>query len=140
MDKQQLKELLYRYKNNTASEQEKALIESYYLQHQEEELTAYTLEERLQDAGSVWASLHHEKAARRLTPVLLRITVAASVVIALSFGTYYILGHKRPAKQIVKVKPHDIAPGSNKAILTLANGNKISITDAKKGVISQQAG
>ena len=140
MDEQQLKELLYRYKNNTASEQEKALIESWYLQHQEEELTAYTLEERLQDAGAVWANLHHEKAARRLTPVLLRITVAASVIIALSFGTYYILGHKRPTKQIVKVKPHDIAPGSNKAILTLANGNKISITDAKKGVISQQAG
>jgi len=140
MDEQQLKELLYRYKNNTASEQEKALIESWYLQHHEENLPEYDLEERLHDAESVWASLHHKEAIKTLMPVIVRVAAAASVVIGLFFGIYYILGHKQPAKQLTKIRTHDIAPGSNKAILTLANGNKISITDAKKGIISQQAG
>ncbi|HEY9195949.1 MAG TPA: FecR domain-containing protein, partial [Mucilaginibacter sp.] len=35
---------------------------------------------------------------------------------------------------------HIIAPGSNKAILTLANGKKISLTDARKGQIINQQG
>jgi len=140
MNEQELKELLYRYKNNTATEQEKALIESWYLQHKEENLAEYTLEDRLKDAESVWARLHQEKAKRKFMPVMMRIAAAASVLICLSVGTYYILGHKHPVKQIAVVHPHDIAPGSNKAILTLANGNKISITDAKKGIISHQAG
>lgn len=140
MDEQQLKELLYRYKNGTASEHEKALIESWYLQHHEENLPEYTLEERLFDAQSVWTGLHQEKGKRRLMPAMLRIAAAASVLISLSVYTYYIVAHKRPVKQIAAVRPHDIAPGSNKAILTLANGNQISITDAKKGIISHQAG
>jgi ferric-dicitrate binding protein FerR (iron transport regulator) len=40
----------------------------------------------------------------------------------------------------VQNQTHDIAPGGNKAILTLANGKKISLTDAKNGTIAQQAG
>lgn len=140
MSEQELKELLYRYKNNTATEQEKALIESWYLQHREADVTDYTLEERLEDAEAVWAGLHREKSQRKITPLLLRIAVAASVLVALSVGVYHILYHKQPDRQVAAVQPHDIAPGGNKAILTLANGHKISITDAKNGVISHQAG
>jgi len=38
------------------------------------------------------------------------------------------------------VHKNDIAPGGNKAILTLADGSKISLTDAGKGKIANQRG
>lgn len=66
------------------------------------------------------------------------IAVAASILLFLSIGSYYVF-HKQPARQTAYYK-NDIAPGGNKAILTLANGTKISLTDAKNGNIAQQAG
>jgi len=49
---------------------------------------------------------------------------------------------------LVKVKPvqtnqlakNDVAPGGNKATLTLSNGKQISLTNARNGNIAQQAG
>ena len=41
MDEQELSELLYRYENNEVTEQERALIESWYLQHRENDLPEY---------------------------------------------------------------------------------------------------
>lgn len=67
-----------------------------------------------------------------------RIAVAASVLLFLSIGGYYIF-HKEPVQQITYTR-NDIAPGGNKAILTLTNGKKISLTDAKNGQIAQQSG
>jgi transmembrane sensor len=60
--------------------------------------------------------------------------------VSFSVGGYQLLKNKQPLKQIAKIQTHDIAPGGNKAILTLANGGKIYISDVKKGIITNQAG
>jgi transmembrane sensor len=65
---------------------------------------------------------------------------AASVVLAVSFGGYFLLHKKQKEQQIAQNQRQDILPGGNKAILTLANGHKISLTDAKNGNIAQQSG
>ncbi len=36
-------------------------------------------------------------------------------------------------------KKNDVAPGGNKAVLTLADGSTISLDDAQNGSISQQS-
>lgn len=72
---------------------------------------------------------------RRLWP---RIAAAASILLMLAAGSY-IVWHKQPVRQTAYYK-NDIAPGGNKAILTLAGGQRISLTDAKNGNIAQQAG
>ena len=94
------------------------------MQHTELDLPEYSLDERLADAESVWTGLQPQKQERRIRPLLLRITAAASVLIALSVGGYYTFKHKQQIIQIAKNQIDDIAPGSNKAILTLANGSK----------------
>jgi transmembrane sensor len=66
--------------------------------------------------------------------------MAVASVIVLVFGTYLILQNKSSNQPTAQNQIHDIAPGGNKAILTLANGKKISLTDARDGNIAAQPG
>lgn len=66
-----------------------------------------------------------------------RIAVAASVLMALSFGSYFLL-HKQQPKQFAQNQKNDIAPGHNQATLTLAGGRKIIITKNLHGQLAIQ--
>ncbi|SEA63530.1 FecR family protein [Pedobacter hartonius] len=66
-----------------------------------------------------------------------RLAAAASILLCLGIGGYYINQRERVG-QVAQVRSHDIAPGSNKAILTLANGQKILLNDAKNGRLAVQ--
>lgn len=70
--------------------------------------------------------------SRRMWP---RIAVAASILLALGLGTYQLVRQKRVQKDAAVIKP-----GGNKAILTLNNGKQIILTNAKNGLIANQAG
>jgi ferric-dicitrate binding protein FerR (iron transport regulator) len=71
------------------------------------------------------------------------VAAAAIFIIVLGAGGYFIL-HKTPDK-IAKTenilpqnKKTDIAPGGNKAVLTLANGSTIILDSAQNGTLSSQ--
>lgn len=69
-------------------------------------------------------------------------SIAATILCVAAFGTYlYQTSHPalKPFSHPVTMRA-DIAPGGNKAILTLANGARISLTDAKAGKIANQYG
>ncbi len=68
-----------------------------------------------------------------------RLLAVASVFALLVFGAWFLLGrHQSKTKQIaVHSVMQDVAPGGNKAILTLANGRQI-ILDSAQGNIVQQ--
>ena len=74
------------------------------------------------------------KSTIRLWP---HIAAAASIIIAISSGTYFILHKKQPAQQTAQ-NQNDVAPGSNKAILKMANGKQVVVTDAKNGLLARQ--
>lgn len=66
---------------------------------------------------------------------------AAAIFILLSIGTYFFYNKKDIQLKSVQNKPaQDILPGRNKAILTLSDGSKIILNDAKTGEIAKQAG
>ncbi|SEA36004.1 FecR family protein [Pedobacter hartonius] len=69
-------------------------------------------------------------------------SVAASILLAATIGIYFYQSRKPQLKQFSKpAGMHaDIAPGGNKAILTLANGSKISLNDVHSGKIANQFG
>lgn len=70
-----------------------------------------------------------------------RIISAAVLLIAISFGIYFYSQTNTPETDAKKAKvQYDIAPGGNKALLTLADGRKISLTDAENGKIAEQSG
>lgn len=60
---------------------------------------------------------------------------AAVIVIAASFSLFFYLTRKKE-----HVYTSDALPGNNKAILTLADGKKISLSDAVNGDIAEQSG
>ena len=65
----------------------------------------------------------------------LKWAAAAVVFIAFSLTAYLSLQKKKE-----HVFATDVAPGKNKAILTLADGKKISLSDAMNGDIAKEAG
>lgn len=77
------------------------------------------------------------KTSRR---ILYYLSAAASVIVMLGIAAYFIYPRLHPAPKSVAIAraASDIGPGSNKAILTLDNGDKVVLEDAKNGMISQQ--
>jgi transmembrane sensor len=67
-------------------------------------------------------------------------SVAASIILISSiiiFAQHSYQGYQQVA--VVKPFKNDIAPGSNKAVLTLGNGHKIILNDAKNGQLADEA-
>lgn len=58
--------------------------------------------------------------------------VAATVLLVIGGGLFYFTNSGRPG--------NEIQPGANKAYLTLANGQKISLNDAGSGELAKEAG
>jgi hypothetical protein len=62
--------------------------------------------------------------------------VAATILVLFSISIYFYLNNQpQPVAQIIK---QDIKPGGNKAILTLANGQQIILSDVQNGQLAQQ--
>jgi transmembrane sensor len=72
------------------------------------------------------------------------LATASMILILLAGGFYYFLQAPKVKPEVVKtpavVAPvsNDLAPGGNRAILTLANGSTIILDHATKGIISTQ--
>lgn len=65
--------------------------------------------------------------------------IAASILITVGIGAYFLNQPKPAALQLATVHPmHDALPGSNKAILTLGSGATVVLDDANKGVVAKQ--
>lgn len=78
---------------------------------------------------------------QKIIPLWLRYA-AAAILLAGCFIYYYANTHqaatlRKLAHQQKKLK-NDAAPGGNKAILILANGSKINLSDVKNGVLASQ--
>ena len=88
---------------------------------------------------------HHEEEA----PVIelaskrkwwLRIAAAAAIILFLGAGSYWWVSrsHKSDLAATSKYLKNDVAPGGNKATLTLANGATIVLDSAHNGTLAQQ--
>jgi ferric-dicitrate binding protein FerR (iron transport regulator) len=85
-----------------------------------------------------------EITSRLKIPVWIRLVAAASIVILITAGTYFwISSNSRKDFTTTDIASahfkNDIAPGSNKAVLTLDDGSTIILDDVHKGVIAHQS-
>lgn len=66
-------------------------------------------------------------------------SIAAAVALLIASSIFIFFGHKKGAPQQPEtVQRQDLPPGSNKAILTLANGIKVRLDSVKIGTLSMQ--
>lgn len=66
------------------------------------------------------------------------VAIAAGLLLVLSVGIFFFLSKSRQNTKDIAYS--DIDPGSYKAVLTLANGHKIMLTDSIRGKLAEQAG
>lgn len=139
MQEQELKNLLKRIHDGRATDEEKAFLESWYLQYQEKDGVEYSADERAEDANAVWAKLKPEVPQHRQRRLGLQIAAAAAVFIVISISGYFIL-HKPIADtpEMAQNQAGDVTPGSNSATLTLANGQKVVLNAKPNGQIAVQ--
>lgn len=135
MSYERAKELFTKYKNEIATDEEKALVEKWLFDYNNE--ADGLSDEKIESISrEVWKRLPQPaRGPVYRLPIWTKVAAAASVILALSFG--YLLFHKQQSLQSAYYK-NDIPPGHNQATLTLANGKKIILTKGLSGTLAQQ--
>jgi transmembrane sensor len=128
----EFKELLHKYNTGTCTEEEKALIETWYTGFELKDTTPLT-DEQVAEILALRPAIATE---RTLRPGTKWIAAAAAILVFILAGVY-LAGRKQAVQQVAKVQT-DVLPGSNKAVLTLFNGKKIVLTSAQKGKLAYQ--
>lgn len=147
MEKEQFLSILTNYLAGKATAEEEDFLHTYYqlfladadvlalLEHKEKE--------KLKLAIKAGINAHiddqHEAVVRSIHRWP-RIAAAASIILLLGIGGYFVLHQKQPPVQLAQNQPQDIAPGQNRATLTLANGRKIILAKGLKGQLAVQGG
>ncbi|MDQ2719614.1 MAG: FecR domain-containing protein [Bacteroidota bacterium] len=146
MDIHQAKELLQRYREGNCTHAENELVESWYKQlidtgewqwgKGEKDMMQKVLEARIMKKVNEKQKAH----TRYLFPHSQWWAVAASVILLLgAFGYFMFFNKNTKLTQVAKVLPTDVnAPQSNKAMITLANGQKVYLDSAVNGALAIQ--
>ncbi|MGN6491767.1 MAG: FecR family protein [Agriterribacter sp.] len=149
MEKEQIIALAERFIKGIATDKEKALLHQWYDDWQDDEETVRVNDAPSEDAirekilAHLQTSLHTTTApapVRSIKKILYRIA-AACVLLLLIAGAGYFIYTKQAATPAVIVQKNgkpDIAPGGNKAILTLNDGSTIVLDSAANGSLTQQ--
>lgn len=128
------RQLVQRYLHNTATDEELAL---FFGLMKEGRLDQYLAEGIDAETGAAPAK---QAPAKRITPV--RVAAAAIILILLSAAGYWLINTQYTTSVAQKKRAtqplNDIAPGSNKAILTLADGSNMQLDSAGNGELTQQ--
>ncbi len=133
MDKEEIKRLFDKYNTGQATEEERALLESWYVKNTSEkplDLSAEEIEDDIQEVFSVLPKPRH------ILAMWFRVAAAASIILCVSIGGYLLIHKNKLTQQTAQT--HDIAPGGNRAILTLSNGRTIDLSAAKNGKLANQ--
>ncbi|RNL51179.1 FecR family protein [Pedobacter jejuensis] len=137
MQKTEAEILLQKYVEGSATNDEKALLEAWYSKSKFASASDFTAEAKLLQLERLRSSLkaHSDNAENIYLPkkviIWPRIAVAASLLLFICFGAYFFTSKSNKTRLLSVQQTHDIAPGNNKAILTLANGEKIAIGSTK---------
>lgn len=143
--------LIEKYQAGTITADEKLILDDWYNSFDDskaELITHINITEQLlgdRIKNRLLETVHH---VDRLPVIrhrrIWQVTAAASILLLFSIGIYFILPSKSPKQLIVKTTSppkklkNDIPPGSNKAVLTLADGSTIVLDSASNGIISTQ--
>lgn len=124
-------ELIERYNSGTATPEEKAVVESWYLKYKtspSDLKPTDLLEEHKLGLEKLQYSLREHKTKRLWLPI----SIAASLLLVMGLGWFFMNSeNKLQEEQLVS----NLLPETNAVILTLANGKKLTISEDNIGEI-----
>ncbi|MCD0490489.1 FecR domain-containing protein [Pedobacter sp. MC2016-14] len=145
--KQHFFEIIKKYRLGKASQEEIDFLMAYYKVFEENEVLNLDLTEEDAMKERILSSINKEinalKPAVAPLPLSKKIVkyypAAAILLVLLTISSYFVLKFIKTDVNKVAVA-NEIGPGSNRAVLTLANGKKILLDQAANGEIAKQPG
>lgn len=137
MQQDEIDKLLQKKQAGNCTPEEVAFLESWYAQWNKGVPLGLTEGELLEDLliiKKMTRTLPAERKSGKLNQSLL---IAASLLLVMGTGLYF---YTQSQKSTVNLALHDIKPGSNKATITLANGQKLDLNTIKGGVVVDKSG
>jgi ferric-dicitrate binding protein FerR (iron transport regulator) len=143
MNTAEVEKLLERYRDGLCTEDEKALVESWHLSELSKRVSDLDHSELIDAKNQIWNAIEEETALKPARKRMLWPKLAAAAVVLFFIG--FVINNQLKKQfsnpqQTSNTTEKIIRPGGNKATLTLADGSKISLTDATNGIIAKQAG
>jgi len=163
MEKEQLYEILKRFAAGNTSDAERQqfntwlktasdeeyneLMVSYYallsdagIYESADTLLLKKIEDKIDDYES-----RQKKGAHKINFSFKRLSIAAAIFLVVAGSLFFYTKSTGPfgnlgANQNLEFADRHIKPGNNRAYLTLANGKRISLTDAANGELAREAG
>ncbi|MEJ2879960.1 FecR family protein [Pedobacter sp. GR22-6] len=139
-------ELVEKYLNGLADAEEVIVLEKYYQLFSEAPDALEQL--NIEEVAAMETSLNEKikikigqeqtgaNTTRKVIPLYRRWQMIAAAVATIVFGVWFFTGDREVLKQVQDdVAVNDVAPGKSGATITLANGEVIQLSEAKKGVI-----
>lgn len=132
-----LQDLLKKYKAGACTSEELIWLENWYFQWKVEK-QHFTDEELIMVKDEVWQEMAKNIRPVKQVKLWKWSTVAAAAVAIIVFGAglfYAAIVYRQSDAASGSSYTNDVAPGSNKAMLTLSDGKTINLIDAKTGVV-----
>ncbi|NRF37449.1 FecR family protein [Pedobacter foliorum] len=141
--KNYFREILKKYRQQTASSEETKFLESYYNMFEVKQglIDDENESEFAELKNDIKANIDERIAGpkiRKLSSDWIKYGAAAAAVLLVSLSIYLVSYQQK--NSLVAQMDRSISPGGNKAVLTLANGSKIVLNEVKTGVIAHQSG
>lgn len=136
-------DLLHKYKQGTCSEEELAIVESWHIKELYDNGFIPDEAELIRAKKIIWDALpiHQPIATKPIRSLWAKYAAAASFICILSAGVYFYISKKeKPTVQLTQAErfKNDVGPGSNKAVLILADGKEVTLDNAQSGLLAQQ--
>ena len=143
MRKKDALELLKKYRSGGCTDEEKTLLESWYLKWRGDAPDPGP-DELKAAREKTWKDLSARQKKEKVVSFPLRYVAAVLALSILSVSLWFSMNRKSAVKAmpqpVASVVAHDALPGSNKAVLRLADGKVIPLDEAKNGNLAQVEG
>nr|WP_121272743.1 FecR family protein [Pedobacter schmidteae] len=139
MNKYDVKALLEKFDAGNCSDEELAMLESWYLNWRSDEPLVLESTAADESVDRIWTRLQEEerKPIKLWSRKLMKWASSAAAVILVAGIGFYFYKNNYKANTDAIAYANDIAPGGNKAFITLADGSIINLSDAKAGLSLQ---
>lgn len=138
MENEIAKGLIERYANDSCTAEEKAIVESWFL---DAILKADDTDMDAPDFNKASAVLSKALPLHRRKRFNYKhLAAAAAILIFIFTAGWFISSKDNNMKTNPMLAGQDVGPGKNIAVLTLANGKTIELSDAKTGVVIDKKG
>lgn len=137
MENQRAKDLIEKYTDGTATEQERAILNSWY-NHRSNTMADDLPEPDYDHWGQMISS--QLPPSGKTAPGWIKYSVAAAIMVIAGAGMFFYKQSDQQIKESARFAATGITPGKRSATLTLATGKKIRLSEANTGSLANEAG